>query len=323
MKSNPVIIISGPTATRKTHTAVQLALAFQKVMARKAEILNFDSLLFYNDLHIGTARPSMVEQGGIRHHLMGVVDLHEEFTAGRFVEMANPLIEKLLKEKIIPILVGGSGFYLRALIKGMYPATPVSPDIKKRVSDLYQAEGITPFIDLLKKEDPDSFHHLHGNDHYRIMRAVEHLWTEGQPISQSRKRTESEGPYDFLQNAHPEWNLLHLYLDIPKDEHNRIISERVEKMLASGLIEEVKHLLAAGYSGREKGLQSIGYKEVLAYLRGELGNVRQLSDLIATNTRHLAKAQRTFFKKINDKIQYNPILEEEKLLLSAIRFVRE
>ena len=240
---NKILFLSGPTATGKTGLAIDLACEMIKKKNITCEIVNFDSMLFYKELSIGTARPSIHEQKGIPHHLVGIVSIRHSFNAFEFSRLAKEVIEKIFTEGKTPLLVGGSGFYLRALVKGMITSSPIPVTIKQSIYDQYVSQGIETFCEYLEKHDPESLKELHTNDHYRIIRAVEYHRTTGKKISQEKMMIDKENPYDFSINQHPDWVPLHLHIDIPKDKHLEIISQRVEQMLEAGMIEEVEQLL--------------------------------------------------------------------------------
>jgi tRNA dimethylallyltransferase len=310
-----VVIISGPTATGKTDLAIDLAKKYG------GEIVNFDSLLLYKEILIGTAKPTSEERQSIPHHMVDVRSISNPMNAADYSRESLPIVEKLLKENKIVYLVGGSGFYLQALIKGMYdsPTTPL--EISERSEMLYQSEGIAPFLKLLSENDPESFGRYHENDHYRIRRAVEHWWANGTKLSDERVKKESSNKKIDQATVHG-WNILHIHLDVPKEEHLQIITKRTKKMLDSGLINEVKGLLTSGYTGLEKPLQSIGYKEVLDLEFGVFKNIDECKERIIISTRQLAKSQRTWFKKDLTKQTFHPLQEREKIFREMEAFLR-
>ncbi len=177
MKNNhSLIIISGPTACGKTSSSIKLA-KFLTSKNIQVEIINFDSLLFYKEISIGTAKPSLMEQDGIIHHLIDIQSIKNEINASDFVALAKLKIQELQSKNIIPILVGGSAFYLRALIMGMYEETSSTEDqklkneIKEKWKKIYQENGIFEIVNYLKQNDPESLLNYHENDHYRLTRA--------------------------------------------------------------------------------------------------------------------------------------------------------
>ena len=303
--NNVVCIISGPTASGKTDMSIKLCNHLQD-----AEIVNFDSLLFYKELNIGTAKPSREEMASCPHHLINICSAKDPINAADYEKVALPIIEKIHSKGKAVILTGGSGFYLQALLYGMFDSETVSPEIRDRSNSLYESEGITAFLNILKDQDPESFNQYHENDHYRIRRAVEHWWTMGTKFSQERNRMMAQREENSNFNK-LKWNVFHIYLNPPKPVHLEIIEKRTKQMLSNGLIEEVISLLDNGFTGSEKPLLSIGYKETLQFLDGHLSE-EQLCDRINISTRQLAKAQRTWFKKV-EKNEYNPIEDQARI----------
>lgn len=310
-----VVVISGATATGKTDLAVELATKFG------GEVVNFDSLLLYKEITIGTAKPTADEQKSIPHHMIDVRSIKDPMNAADYAREAFPIVEKLLKEKKTVYLVGGSGFYLQALLKGMYDSPTTPDEITLRSNELYEKEGIAPFLTFLKENDPKTFERYHENDHYRIRRAVEHFWTTGSPLSEARANKDSSNEELQGPTIHP-WEVLHIYLNIPREEHNKIIEKRTDKMLASGLVEEVKSLLSAGFTGEEKPLQSIGYKETLDFIRGDFKTIEECRERIVISTRQLAKSQRTWFNRDSFKQAYHPLEERSEIFLQVETFLK-
>ncbi|MFP5385395.1 MAG: tRNA (adenosine(37)-N6)-dimethylallyltransferase MiaA [Bacteriovoracia bacterium] len=309
-----VIVISGPTATGKTDLAVELATTFG------GEVVNFDSLLLYKEITIGTAKPSKEEQKAIPHHMIDVRSISHPMNAADYAREALPIIERLLAENKLVYLVGGSGFYLQALLKGMYDSPTTPESVTKKSNELYERGGIKPFLEILKENDPDSFTRYHENDHYRVRRAVEHWWTTGTPMFSARSSKDESNEKLNRPTIHP-WDLLHIYLDIPREEHLKIIETRTEKMLQGGLIEEVKSLLDQGFTGLEKPLQSIGYKETLDYIFGVFKSLNDCKERIIISTRQLAKSQRTWFKRDPFKKTFHTLEERKEIFLQVDEFI--
>lgn len=310
-----VIVISGPTASGKTDMAVELASLFG------GEVVNFDSLLLYKEITIGTAKPTPEEQKSIPHHMIEVRSISRPMNAADYAREALPIVEKLLSENKLVFLTGGSGFYLQALLKGMYdsPTTPL--EITKRSDELYKVEGISPFLDILKLNDPKSYERYHENDHYRVRRAVEHFWTTGSPLSLARSEKDEANQMMDEVSIHG-WDILHIHLDLPKEEHLKIIERRTERMLQNGLLEEIKNLLTQGFTGEEKPLQSIGYKESLDYLQGKFSSLEECQERIIISTRQLAKSQRTWFKRDSSKRTFHPLQERERIIEAVRSFLQ-
>lgn len=317
---NKIIIISGPTATGKTKTSIDVAKKIQNDLGLKVAIVNFDSLVFYKEISIGTAKPTLEEMDGIEHFMVGIESIKSPMNASQFIHIAESLVNELMKEGKIVILVGGSAFYIRALLKGMYESPTTPQDIRDRLDDLYQREGINPFIEYLKEHDPKSLINYHQNDHYRIMRAVQHFESTGTKISEQKRELDEQNPFDFSSTIHL-WNMLHIYLDLPKDEHFEIITKRTEKMFEDGLMEEINQLEKDGFTLEERPLASIGYKEAILFKKGLFENAQQCIERIAISTRQLAKSQRTFFNKITPKESFNPIHDQAKIMDRVATFI--
>ncbi len=311
-----VLIVSGPTATGKTDLAIELAKKFG------GEVVNFDSLLLYREIIIGTAKPTIEEQELIPHHMIDVRSIAQPMNAADYARQAYPVVEGLLKKKQLVYLTGGSGFYLQALIKGMYDSPTTPPDISQESDVLYQNEGIAPFLKILEDYDKKSFLRYHQNDHYRIRRAVEHWWTTGSPISHEREKKDCSNFALEKPSVH-DWEILHLYMDIPRVNHLDIIESRTDRMLKMGLIEETRFLLSQGFTGDEKPLQSIGYKESINYIRGVYKSLAECRERIIISTRQLAKAQRTWFKKDSFKEPYNPLEQRDDLFNRVEQFIQK
>lgn len=304
MKNKKLIIIAGPTATGKTGLSISLAEKY------KLPIVNADSLLFYHELNIGVAKPSSEELKKVPHYLINISSIANPLNAKNYRELAIKTLNDLWDSNYPAIILsGGSGFYIKALLYGMYDSQTSQPDVTDRSNQLYNEKGIQPFIDILSQCDPESLEKLHKNDHYRLRRAVEHWWATNTPFSSVGKiQNERNKVNPFWKNE--GWEILFLYTDIAKDKHQHIIAMRTKSMIEEGLIEEVQKLLQV-YKGSEKPLLSIGYKEVQDYLSGKIGSLEKLHEAIVISTRQLAKSQRTWFAPI------------EKISLTYPNFIKE
>ena len=190
------IIVSGPTGCGKTSTSLILG----KELAKKkinSVIVNFDSLCFYRELNIGTAKPTSIEREQHPHALIDIVSISEDFNTSHFIKIAEEEISKLHQQGIIPILVGGSAFYLRALIKGMYETEITPNDIKEEIDKIIRDQGLKGIIEKLNELDPISVQTLHPNDEYRLIRALEHCLTTKSKWSDQKKRKDEIDPYDL------------------------------------------------------------------------------------------------------------------------------
>lgn len=320
MKKKNIIIISGPTASGKTSTSIRLCNELNKA-GHPSAVVNFDSLLFYKELSIGTAKPTKEELSQCEHHLVGIQSAKEPINASDFLSRADTLLEELTAAGKTPIFTGGSAFYIRAFVKGMYDSTPVNDSLRKEVQNKFEKEGIQFFRDFLKVNDPKSYENLHENDHYRNLRAYEHFISTNTPISEEKEKLEKNSPYDFSINRLGKYNIFHIYLDLEKEDHWKIILERSTQMVNDGLVEEVESLLKSGFTGEEKPLKSIGYKETIQYIKGEFNSPEEYIERMAISTRQLAKSQRTFFKKVTPKNSFHPINDKNKIVEKALEFI--
>lgn len=317
---NKIIILSGATATGKTGLSIDISKSFS---FQKFAVVNFDSLLFYKELNIGTAKPTIEEMSAVEHHLVNVDSIKNEINANDFVKLAEEKIKELHSLGKIPILTGGSTFYLRSLIKGMYQSSSPSQELRDEVESLLKDKGIQPFIAYLQEHDPQSLLDIHENDHYRLTRAYEHHRMTGTKISAQKQTYDDNDPYDFSKNCREDWDILHISLEIPKDQHWKIMEDRAREMIETGLIEEVQSLLENGYTGEEKPMLSIGYKETLAYLNNEFSNKEDLIERIYINTRRLAKSQKTFLKKVKPKETFHTLEERDNIFDLVTRFLNK
>jgi len=324
----PIILITGATATGKTKCSLDLA----KIISEKGiecEIINADSLLFYRELNIGTAKPSHEELSQVPHHLINNRSIKNPMNASEFYNEANKTIQALFSKNKIPIITGGSAFYVRALIKGLYNSNSPSLDAIEEIDKIEESEGYEKIRELLLKHDPESFERLHYNDKYRNKRALEHFFSTGIKFSELRDEKEKEAPYDFSRPKIETWRIHNIYLDIPKEEHWDIILKRIDKMFENGLVNEVKELSKNKHNINCKPLQSIGYKETLHYLghhqanNVEITNLQELRERIFINTRRLAKSQRTFFKKCFPKKVYHPLKNQDKIIIECLEFLHQ
>jgi len=291
-----IIAIVGPTGVGKSELAIFLG---EKL---SGEIINFDSLQFYKELNIGTAKPGEEERKRIPHHLYDLLELNEEFNAAKFVEIADNLIKEIWERGKIPILVGGTGLYLRAFEYGLFPIEvpkEIRENLRKRVD-----QDLSSLYEELKRLDPEYAQKISPKDKVRITRALEVIYTTGKPISYFHK----ENPF-FVKKR---YNIIKIGLNLPRKELYKKINLRVIKMIEKGWIEEVKNLLEKGYSIELKPFKAIGYKYIIYYLQGRL-SLEKAIELIQRDTRHYAKRQLTWFKKDPDVYWFSSD-EKEKIL---------
>ena len=309
-----IFSILGPTCTGKTKLSLDLAKKLN------AEIINVDSLLFYQELNVGTCKPSLNEIKQVPHHLIDINSFKQPLTAADYVKLAVPLINQLLENHKKILIVGGSGFYVQALLKGMYSGTSTPPHILLKSEKLFKDFGIKPFMDELKIVDPIILQQIHPNDYYRLRRAIEYFWSEGKPFSAAKNNHLKN-----LTNIEKfNWNYQSCFLNLTPDEHFPHIQKRTEQMLSGGLIEEVQNILKTITTSDDfRPLASIGYAETIKFLKGEIKTLTDLKEEINISTRQLAKAQRTWFKyKLQPKL-FHPLNEEDDIINLGLNFFKE
>ena len=285
MLKREIICVVGPTASGKTKLSIELAKRYD------GEILSCDSMQIYRGMTIGTAKPTPEEMDGIPHHMIDVIDPGEAFSVGRYVEMADPILQDILSRGKTCIIVGGTGLYVDSLIAGRsfapFPETGKRQELEKLAAE----QGIEAVIALLRTFDPDSADRLHPSDQRRIIRAAEVYLETGKTITRHNLET---------QAIPPKYSPLWLGLDFTdRAELYARIDKRVDIMMAEGLIEEIEGLLANGTPPTATSLQAIGYKEPMAALRGEM-TMEEAVDKIKQESRRYAKRQLTWFRRNKD-----------------------
>lgn len=284
------IIILGPTASGKTSVSIKLAKLLN------TEIINADSMQIYKELNIGTAKPNLAEQENIKHHLLDFVDPKESFSVEQYKNLAMPIIKDLINNKKVPIIVGGTGFYIESLINNYtYGKSVKDESIRQKYNDLAKTNGNEYVYNILKQIDPVSAEKIHYNDLKRTIRAIEIYETTG------IKKSEIDNNSTNMQS---ELNPLIIALNWNREELYSRINKRVEIMLQNGLINEVKHLLNLGITLNNQCMQGIGYKEIVSYLNGEM-SLSDATELIKQSTRRYAKRQITWFKRIANTVWFN------------------
>lgn len=275
-----LLIICGATASGKTSLAIDCAKKLN------TEVISADSQLVYRGLNIGTAKPTKAEMGGVKHHLIDVVSPKENFSVSDYEQAALPVINKLLNEGKTPIICGGTGFYINSLLYDLsYGNAQADENIRRKYEQIALEKGKEYLFERLKKVDPKTAEVLHVNDVKRVIRALEIYELTGR--KKSDQKDEKKARYDYKAVA----------IDYPREELYGRIDCRVDTMFNAGLIDEVKRLLASGVDENCQCLQAIGYKEVVEGLKNG-NNESTMRDIIKRNTRHYAKRQITFFKKL-------------------------
>ena len=294
-----LIVIAGPTASGKTALAVELARRLD------TEIISGDSMLVYKGLDIGTAKPGKKEMGGIRHHLIDILDAGAGFNVTDFINLAKPVITLLNQQGRIPILAGGTGLYIKSLVEGYrFNETSGDPEYRESLQRLAEEKGREYVFDMLRKVNPDAAERLHINNFRRIIRALEVYHLGGEQISEEKA---SELAYDVFAIG-LGWERSVLY---------ERINRRVEIMIEQGLYNEVEGLLKNGISDSCQSMKGIGYKELLPAVRGEI-SLDEAADKIKQNTRHFAKRQLTWYRKMPYIRWYDAQAEADEKLADKI-----
>ena len=277
-----IICIAGPTASGKTALAVALAKAIG------GEVVSCDSMQIYRRMDIGTAKPTVQEMEGIPHHMLDVADPEEDFSVGRYCEMATQIVEDIRQRGKIPIIAGGTGLYMDALIKGNRFAPCPSTGMREKLEQQADEKGMEAMLELLRSIDPDSAARLHLADRKRILRALEVYYETGQTITAHNLQTQATPPrYD------PVWFALE---DTQRSALYDRIDSRVSKMLEAGLLDEIRQLLDSGIPEKCTAMQAIGYKEFIAALNGQC-SIEEAADDVRQASRHYAKRQLTWFRR--------------------------
>lgn len=284
-QKRPLIIITGPTASGKTALSIELAKRIG------GEIISADSMQVYRHMDIGSAKVTEEEMDGVPHHLIDVLEPSEDFNVVKFQSMAKKAMEEIYSRGHIPIVAGGTGFYIQALLYDIdFTETDESTEIRRDLEQTAREKGPRALHELLREVDPESADAIHENNVKRVIRAIEFYRQTGRKISEhNREERQKFSPYEFL----------YYVIDLPRPVLYSRIDERVSRMLEAGLVEEVKTLRDMGYTRDMVSMQGLGYKEILDYLNGEC-SLDEAVYIIKRDTRHFAKRQITWFKRERD-----------------------
>lgn len=303
----PLVVIVGPTAVGKTFVGIELA----KRIA--GEVISGDSMQVYKHLNIGTAKPSREEINGIPHYMIDIANPDEEFNVAIFQKQVEYYVKFINDRKKLPVLVGGTGLYVRSVIDH-YDFSPPgeNPDKRAELLELVRLKGNEFLVELLTKNDPVAAARIHPNDTRRLIRALEVFYTTGRPIS------------DFQYNSVKKiskYNLAYFGLNMNRQDLYKRIEQRVDIMISRGLVDEVKSLLEMGYGLHNPSMQALGYKELVDYLN----NVCSLEEAVETikrNTRRFAKRQLTWFRR-DERIRWKDVEKYSSLMEIADEIVME
>lgn len=302
-----IVAIVGPTAVGKTRLSLQLAQDLD------GEIISTDSMQIYQGMDIGTAKASLEEQELVPHHMIDVVAPNEEFSVADFQEAADKLIPEISQRGHLPMLVGGTGLYLKAVIDGfIFPEMETDWDLRERLEEEAKEHGTEYVHDKLRQVDPKLADKLHPNDLRRVIRGIEVYKHTGQTITYYKEKA---------KNTPPRYQALKIGLRRNREELYQRINKRVDLMIEEGLVGEVEELHNKGYHKDLISMQGLGYKEILAYLEGEY-DLEEAVRLIKRDTRHFAKRQFTWFKRDKsihwfnvDEYKFEDLLSDVKKLI--------
>lgn len=275
----PLLVIAGPTATGKTGAALALADHFG------GELIGADSVQVYRDFDLGSAKPRPDELGSVAHHLIDIIDPDQQIDAADYARRADTAIASVRARGRLPIVVGGTGLWIRALLRGLVDLPPVDVAIRRKLEDAVNTEGAPALHERLEKVDPQTARTVHPNDALRIVRALEVFEQTGTPLGMLRAEHAL---------GEPRYATVFVVLDVDREVHASVIDGRVKRMIEAGWIEEVRRIRAR-WGDEIRPLGSVGYREVLAHLRDGVPldeTVRQ----IGKATRVYARRQRTWFK---------------------------
>ena len=278
----PIVIIQGATASGKSKIAIELAKALN------TEIISADSRQVYRKLDIGTAKVTANEQEEVKHHLINIVNPDEEYNAGRFVVDASEVIFRMHAENKIPIIAGGTGLYVKALIEGLIEIPPVTEEIKAKMELYEKTKSPEEIKEILRKYDPESAERIETNDVQKMIRAIEVYELTGKPITQHWKEQKEENLFIPFQ----------IFIDCDRKILYNRINRRIDEMMNNGLLKEIDNLLQSGYRETDPGMISVGYREFYPFFKGEK-SLEECINLAKKHSRNYAKRQLTWFRRID------------------------
>jgi len=301
----PLVVVCGPTGAGKSELAIVLAQAFG------GEIVNCDSVQVYRGLDIGTAKIPLADRRGVPHHLIDLLDPNQELTAGAYSRIARNVIAAIHAAGCVPLVTGGTGFYLRALLEGLSPAPPRDDKLRARLSQMGERRPLA-LHRFLRRYDPPAAARIHPNDRQKLIRAVEMTWLTCQSATttQSAPRRPLEGAATLKIGLNPDRSLLHGRLN-----------QRAAWMFHHGLLEETRALLRAGVSTQAKPLESLGYKQALKVLTNALSLDEAIGECQA-RTRQYAKRQMTWFRREPGVVWLNGFGSEPGIQSQALHLAR-
>lgn len=302
---NPLIILAGPTAVGKTELSLKLARRLN------TEIVSADSMQIYKYMDIGTAKPSPEERKAVPHHLLDLVEPDQEFSVADYKAYFEATVASLYQRGKIPLVTGGTGLYIRACIQAfdLGPGKP-DPDLRRELNEQAERFGVNYLHQRLRESDPEAASKIHPNDRRRLIRALEVFINTGVPISSLQKN----------RSIRFKYKLIYIFLNRERNELYDRIEKRVERMIADGLIDEVRSLLERGYSPDLKPMQSLGYKQINLFLQGKL-TLEEAIASIKQETRRYAKRQLTWFRKEPIDYHFNVSGNSEEFFGDILNYI--
>lgn len=307
----PLIILTGPTAVGKTKASIGLAKALD------GEIISADSMQVYKSMDIGSAKIRPEEMQGIRHYLIDTLEPDEEFHVVRFQELAKQAMEEIYAKGKIPIVVGGTGFYIQALLYDIdFTESREDTSYREELELLAKAKGAEYLHQMLRQVDEKAAESIHANNVKRVIRALEFHKETGEKISEhNEQERQKNSPYEFC----------YFVLNDDRARLYERINDRIDQMLEDGLLDEVKSLKEKGYTKDMVSMQGLGYKEILDYLDGNC-TLEEAIYILKRDTRHFAKRQLTWFRRERDVIWISKndyAYDEDKILEAMLQTIRE
>jgi tRNA dimethylallyltransferase len=285
----PVITIEGPTASGKSALAMKLASDFN------TELISADSRQVYQKLDIGTAKPPKEEQALIKHHLIDIISIKETYTAGDFKNQATNICSSLWDKKRLPIIVGGTGLYIRSLLHGLFSIPKVPDEIKHEFRTLLERNGLEFLHQLLNKIDQEAAFKISIKDTQRILRALEVWKYTGIPITEHWKK----------QDRTSQFKAFRILITVDRSELYERIDKRLDTMIEKGILREIENLLKEGYQWTDPGLNAVGYKEFIPYFE-KLDTWQNCLVQAKQHTRNYAKRQLTWYNKCKFDVAFSP-----------------
>ncbi|QTL98303.1 tRNA (adenosine(37)-N6)-dimethylallyltransferase MiaA [Iocasia frigidifontis] len=308
-KRYPLLVLLGPTGVGKTGLSLKIARRM------KFEIISADSMQIYRGMDIGTAKVSNEDRKVVRHHMIDIIEPDDDFSVADYKTLVDKLIPEIVKRGTRPMLVGGTGLYIKSVMRGfLFPEMKINKKLRSQLFQEAEDKGNIYIHNKLKEIDPELADKLHPNDLRRVIRGIEVYEETGKTTSYfKKKQTETPDRYKSLK----------IGLHRERSELYKRINQRVDKMIEDGLIEEVERLLEDGFKISGTALQGLGYKEIISYLKGEY-DLAEAVRVLKRDTRHYAKRQLTWFRRDKSIKWINlSLLDSEEVLKEIINYINE